>query len=166
MRDLGRPLLLTAGLAGLWWLLSDGDRGSWLVGLPAVAAAGWAVWRLRPAGGGPVSVVGLLGFLGLFLWESARGGVDVARRTLAPRLDVAPGFSVFNSRLQRPDALVFFAACLCLLPGTLAARLEGQRIEVHLLDAGEDPDPGLRRLEAAVARLYPGSATEPGSTTG
>ena len=43
--------------------------------------------------------------------------------------------------------------CVSLLPGTLAARLDGDQVELHLLDAGEDPEPELRRLEQAIARL-------------
>jgi multicomponent Na+:H+ antiporter subunit E len=148
------PLTLAA-LAGLWWLLSDGDPASWIIGLPAVAAAGWSAHRLRSGGASTISASGLLRFLPFFLWESLRGGIDVALRTLAPRMRIHPGFTVYRTRLRRRDARVLFANCVSLLPGTLAADVDGDRLDVHLLDAGSDPAEELRRLELAVARVYP-----------
>ena len=44
--------------------------------------------------------------------------------------------------------------CISLLPGTLAARLDGDRVELHLLDESVDPEPGLLRLEQAIARMF------------
>jgi multicomponent Na+:H+ antiporter subunit E len=103
-------------------------------------------------------MIGVLRFVPFFLWESLRGGIDVALRTLAPRMPVHPGFVTYPiGLLRRRDARVFFANCLCLLPGTLAADLSGDRLEVHLLDMGTDPATELRRLERAVARVYPDS---------
>lgn len=141
-------------LASLWWLLSGGDPGSWLIGIPAVLAAGWAARRLRMGERWTISASGVLRFLPLFLWESLRGGIDVARRTLAPRLRVQPGFILYRTGLQRPGARVFFANCVCLLPGTLAADLQDDRIRVHMLDAAFDPQVELKRLERAVALVY------------
>jgi len=142
-------------LAGVWWLLSDGDPASWAIGLPAVAAAGWSARRLGSRGDGAVSVLGLLRFLPLFLWESLRGGTDVALRTLAPRMRIHPGLALYRTRLQRQDARVFFTNCVCLLPGTLAANLEGDRLDIHLLDVDSDPTDELGHLERAVSRVFP-----------
>jgi multicomponent Na+:H+ antiporter subunit E len=151
-----RHLVVRLGLlAGLWWLLADGDPASWVVGLPAVAAALWASRRLRPPRAGVLSVPGLLRLLPLFLWESLRGGVDVTRRSLAPRMRIRPGLAEYRIGLQREDARVFFTNCVSLLPGTLAADLDGDRLDLHLLDTGADLEPELRRLEQAVARVYP-----------
>lgn len=155
MKVNGQAPLMLALLAGLWWLLSGGDPASWVVGLPAVVAATWSAWRLGTGAGTSLSTIGLLRFLPLFAWESVRGGIDVARRTLAPRMRVRPGLVVYRIRLRRQDARVFFANCVCLLPGTLAADLRGDHLDVHLLEAGTDPAGELHRLERAVARVYP-----------
>ncbi len=149
-----RTLALAGPLAGLWWLLTGGSPASWVIGLPAVAAAAWAGRRLGGDAGAGLSLLGLLRFLPFFFWESLRGGVQVAVRTLAPRLRIAPGFSVYRVRLGRPEARVFFANCVCLLPGTLAVDLDNERLELHLLDSASDPSAELRRLECAVARVY------------
>jgi multicomponent Na+:H+ antiporter subunit E len=149
-----RDLLLIPVFAALWWLLTDGAPDSWLLGLPAVLAASWWTQRLRCSRSGTISWLGLLRFIPMFLWESLRGGIDVTRRVLAPRLRLQPGFLVYQTRLREPPARVFFANCMCLLPGTLAAELDGQRLNVHLLDATIDNTGELRRLEHAVARIY------------
>lgn len=147
-----------ASLAGLWWLLSDGDPASWVIGLPAVVAAGWSAQRLTSGHNGAVSVAGLLRFVPFFIWESLRGGIDVALRTLAPRMRIRPGLATYRTALRRQDARVFFANCVCLLPGTLAADLNGDRLDIHMLDAASDPVGELRRLELPVARVYPDTA--------
>jgi multicomponent Na+:H+ antiporter subunit E len=149
-------------LASLWWLLSGGDPGSWLIGIPTVLAAGWAARRLRMGERWTISASGVLRFLPLFLWESLRGGIDVARRTLAPRLRVQPGFTLYHTGLQQPGARVFFANCVCLLPGTLAADLQDDRIRVHMLDANFDSQVELKRLERGVALVYGQTDYEPG----
>jgi len=140
--------------AVLWWLLADGDKGSWMIGIPAVLAASWAASAL---GGGVrrnISLRGLLRFVSLFLWESLRGGLDVAGRTLAPRVRIDPGFTVYRTHLKNPGARLLLANSMCLLPGTLAADLHNDQIEVHMLDAAIDPQTELGRLERAVAKIY------------
>jgi len=150
-----RMALTLGSLAGVWWLLSDGEPASWIIGLPTVIAAGWAVRRLGPAQAGALSVRGLLRFIPFFLWESLRGGVDVALRTLVPKMRIRPGFSQFRTKLRRQDARVFFTCCMGLLPGTLAVELQGDSLEIHLIDVALDADAELGRLERAVARIFP-----------
>ena len=147
-------LAITALLAVLWWLIAQGRSDAWLVGVPAVALAALASARLGGAALPALSLVALPGFIALFLRESLAGGLDVARRTLAPRLRIQPGFGRYCTRLQDPRARVLLVNCISLLPGTLAADLDGEHVELHLLDSRDDPDPQLRRLEQAIARLF------------
>jgi multicomponent Na+:H+ antiporter subunit E len=152
------PQLLLPGLAltGLWWLLSAGAPESWLVGAPTVALALWVQRRQSRHESARLSLIGLLRFLPFFIAESVRGGLDVAQRTLAPQMRINPGLSRYRTRLRRPAARLLFTNCVSLLPGTLAARLvEVDQLELHLLDADIDPEPDLRRLERAVARVFP-----------
>ncbi len=146
---------LTAGFifAVCWWFLSNGSAESWLIGAPALATAVWARLRLREDSELRLSLVGLAKFLPLFVWESFRGGVDVVRRTLTHPLRVNPGFVNYRTRLETPAARTFFTSCVGLLPGTLAADLKDDLLEIHSLDLSADLGTELRRLEAAVARL-------------
>lgn len=149
--------LLVPGLflAAFWWLLTGGEPASWGIGLPVVLSATWARHRLKRGEGASYSLRGLIRFLPFFFWQSLWGGLDVARRTLSPRLPVDPGFFLYRTRLSQPQARVFFANCISLLPGTLSADLQDDRINVHLLDAATDPTAELVRLEHAVQGLFP-----------
>jgi multicomponent Na+:H+ antiporter subunit E len=156
-------LLVTLFFAALWWLLTGGLSNSWIVGVPVVIVASWSAWQLGMSERWLISVSGLLRFVPLFLWESMRGGINVARRTLAARIRIEPTFTVYRSALEQQSARVFFANCVCLLPGTLAVDLQGERLKVHLLDASRDPHADLRRLEQAVAIVYQQKDFEHGS---
>lgn len=147
-------LTSTAILAGLWWLIVQGRADAWLIGLPAVALASWASIRLGGNELPGLSLGGLLPFITLFLRESVRGGIDVARRTLGPGLRIEPGFRRYRLHISHPAARVLLINCIGLLPGTLAADLDGDHADLHLLDTGENPDPQLLQLEQAVARLF------------
>ncbi len=147
-------LARTAILALLWWIITQGEVGAWLIGLPAVVLAAMASVSFGGAALSRVSLLGLPGFVALFLRESVRGELDVARRTLAPTLRIQPGFKNHRLQLNDPSARIFLTNCISLLPGTLAARLDGDHVEIHLLDASADPEPDLRRLEQAIARLF------------
>jgi multicomponent Na+:H+ antiporter subunit E len=150
-------LWVAAGTA-VWWLISGGEPDSWLVGAPAVAVAAWAGLRL---GSRDVrlhmSLPGLLRFLAFFLWESLRGGLDVAFRTLRARPRVRPGFQHHHTGLPEGAARIFFVNCVSLLPGTLAADLQGDWVTVHVIDTEAENARELARLERAVARVF-GSA--------
>lgn len=154
-----RNLVTVALLSGLWLLLTDGDPTSWIIGVPVILGAYLTMRRL-----GSVhtalhtalpSLLGVLYFMPFFLWESLRGGVDVALRTLTPRMRVDPGFCSYPIRLQRHEARLLFANCVSLLPGTLAADLvNNDRLTIHLLDTSADSMKELQRLERAVGRVY------------
>jgi multicomponent Na+:H+ antiporter subunit E len=144
----------TAILAGLWWLIVQGRADAWLVGLPAVALASWASIRLGGNALPELSIGGLVVFTVLFLRESVRGGIDVACRTLRPGLPIEPGFHRYRLHISHQTARVLLINCIGLLPGTLAADLDGDHADLHLLDTGVNPDLQLLQLEQAVARLF------------
>ena len=144
----------TVILAGVWWLMVQGRADAWLIGLPAVALAAFASIQLGNQALPRLSLTGLPGFLGLFLRESVRGGIDVARRTLGPNLRIEPGFRQYRLHISHPAARVLLINCIGLLPGTLAVDLDGDHAELHLLDVATIQDPQLLRLEAAIARLF------------
>jgi multicomponent Na+:H+ antiporter subunit E len=150
-------LWVAAGTA-VWWLISGGEPDSWLVGAPVVAVAAWAGLRLGSCELRlHVSLPGLLRFLPFFLWESLRGGLDVAFRTLRARPRVRPGFQDHHTKLPEGAARVFFVNCVSLLPGTLAADLREDWVVVHVIDTEAENARELARLERAVARVFVGA---------
>ncbi|MBV2090777.1 MAG: Na+/H+ antiporter subunit E [Candidatus Thiodiazotropha sp. (ex Ctena orbiculata)] len=143
------------GLLSLVWLLLAGqDWNSWLVGLPAVILATWSTLLLRAPAEGRFNLPGFLRFLPYFIWESILGGIDVASRVVSPKMRIAPGFLSYRMRLSHPSARRLFVNSLSLLPGTLAADLDGDSLHIHALDRGTDPDGELKRLERMVSAVY------------
>ncbi len=147
-------LTRTALLAGLWWLIVQGSLNAWVIGLPAIAAAAFASMLLNGKELPRLSLSGFFRFLALFLRESVVGGIDVARRTLRPRLRINPGFTTYHLSLRDARARVLLINCIGLLPGTLSADCQGDHALLHLLDVGEDPERQIRRLEQAIADLF------------
>jgi multicomponent Na+:H+ antiporter subunit E len=143
-----RALLLGLG----WWVLTE-DAAAWAFGLPVILLALAASFRLGLSAASP-TLRGLPRFLGFFLWQSLRGGVDVARRALHPRMPLAPALVEFPLRLSEPAARVFLANIVNLLPGTLIAELAGRRLRVHVLDRRMAAAESLRAVEERVAALF------------
>jgi len=103
---LPRVLISTAILAGLWWLITQGRADAWLIGPPAVAFASWASIHLGGNELPRLSLGGLVSFITLFLLESVRGGIDVARRTLGPGLRIEPGFHRYRLHISWINSIV------------------------------------------------------------
>jgi len=127
----------------------------WWFALPAVGLAVTASLALVP---GPWrlhwSPEGLARFVPFFLFQSLRGGLDVACRTFHPRLPLNPSLVRYPLRLEQSPAQVFMANVVSLLPGTLSADLEGSVLTVHALDIGLPVTEQLQTLESRVARLF------------
>lgn len=144
--------LRTVLFALMWWILTDGAMGSWLVGAPVVLFAMLVSVLLLP----PVacSLLGVVRFVPFFLWRSLCGGVDVGRRALHPRLPISPG--LFNHRWRLPPGLprVFMANIVSLLPGTLSAELGANYLQVHVLDDQKGFLSELDKVEQRVATIF------------
>ncbi|MFG9450978.1 Na+/H+ antiporter subunit E [Pseudomonas aeruginosa] len=151
-----RALAVAALLALLWFVLAGGDAASWIVGVPAVAAALLLArrvgapppaWRLDPAGA--------LRFAAFFVRESMRGGIDVAGRVSARRPRVAPGLVHYRWRLPAGSpGRALFVLCASLLPGTLVAAADDHEVLIHALDATAPVAGELAALEEHVAALF------------
>lgn len=142
-----------AMLVGLWLVLTGADIGSLVVGFPAVLLATLASRRLVARK--RVNFASLLAFLPFFLLRSLAAAFDVARRTFAPRLLISPGLVSYDISLRQGLSRVVFMNTVSLLPGTLSAALEDDRLTVHVLDAGRDHPGELARLEKIMARIFP-----------
>lgn len=147
-------LVHAAVFAALWWALTGGAAGSWVVGLPVVVAATAASRRLWPRDTGWWSPLALARFLVFFLRESVRGGADVARRAFAPSLPLDPAMVEVRCRLPQGPAEVFLVDVLSLLPGTLSVDLRGSVLTVHVLDRATPAEAELRVLEDLIAAMF------------
>lgn len=136
----------------IWWALTDGAINSWLIGVPAVFFATIvSVWLLP---GLSISLMGLLRFTPFFLMHSLRGGIDVAKRVLHPKLPISPALVCYRWRLPQGLSRVFMANTVSLLPGTLSADLEEEYLHVHVLDQTADFVSEMNLLEERVAQIF------------
>lgn len=195
LTSLLRQLRSIALFALLWWVLTEGEADSLAVGVPFVLIAALVSTqfgtrfgtRLRTgvhAGSSTRSRIGIsqtgigtsdsvpawspLGLaqlLPFFLWHSLRGGIDVARRALAPRLRLRPIQVSYRLRLPAGPATILMANLTSLLPGTLSVAVDDYALWVHVLDSSSDVQRDLAALERRVAALF-GLRLEPGPVVG
>lgn len=134
------------GFAALWAVLSGGD--GWIIGIPIIILAATMSCLSSPVN--RWSLPGLARFVPYFLWNSLRGGFDVAVRALHPRLPIEPAVVNYELRLKNATANVLLADTVTLLPGTLSADLRGDVLLVHVLNAS---GPFLNTLQAVERRV-------------
>lgn len=150
-----RALLFRLGAFALLWLVvTENEPGAWPFGLVVVGAATWASWVLLPPLPFGWRAGAVLRFVPWFLWQSLRGGLDVAWRALDPRLPIAPRLTRHRLRLPPGPPRVILTDTLSLLPGTLAAGSEHGRVRIHWLDPGPDWAEAVDADERRVAGLF------------
>lgn len=148
--SLPRVLAWLAVTTALWAVLSD--NSGWYLGLPTVllatgmaAALNTRPWTLR------LKHVPAFGVF--FLYNSLRGGWDVARRTLRPSAPVDPVWVRHELQSADPGVCLALSAIVGLLPGTLASHFDETHVHIHLLDGSTDWQGTVQTLERLLIRL-------------
>jgi multicomponent Na+:H+ antiporter subunit E len=143
---------MAAVLILLWQILAQ--NAGWTFGVEAVFAViltSMFFGMLLPA---HYNFSGLILFACYFLVEALRGGVDVAWRTLSPKLPIAPVWLNYSLTLPEGSPRVLFLNCVSLLPGTLSVALKDNVALVHSLNASASAETELARLEYWVMRVF------------
>jgi multicomponent Na+:H+ antiporter subunit E len=137
----------------VWMVIAGGDADDLLPGLGAATLATWASLRLMPPDpvGGSVRWLSALGLFARFVRVSVLAGLDVARRALAPRMRLDPGFVRYRPQLPPSDARSLFQAMTSQMPGTIPSGTEPSgAIAYHCLDASQ---PVAEQLAEEESRL-------------
>lgn len=73
-------------------------------------------------------------------WEVVKANIDVAKRVLAPKLNISPTMVRLTASQKTDLGLVIYANSITLTPGTVSVDVEPGEILVHALsrDAAED----------------------------
>lgn len=153
-RSLPSLLLRTAALILMWWILTDGDLSSLYFGVPIAIVAGLVSLSLAPPHPMGLRIAGVLPYAAYFAIKSVAGGIDVARRALAPSMPIDPAFVEYRIGLTGSVPRVLFANTISLLPGTLSARVVEGTLQVHALDVTTAVHADLRELEDRVGALF------------
>ncbi|MGE4340296.1 MAG: Na+/H+ antiporter subunit E [Pigmentiphaga sp.] len=142
----------------VWLTLSGGDAGGLMLGAAVTAGATWASLRLLPPDRYRVNLAAAAGLLPGFLFSSFKGGIDVARRALHPRMPLDAGWIAYRTKLPRGLPRVSFGCETSLLPGSLVAGARGDVLYVHCLDKGQDLVGALGREERRIAAAFAAEA--------
>ena len=136
--------------AVIWALFSEGS--GWTFGVPSILlAAGLSLWLgLRPW---HPSLPALPGFLGFFLGKMAAGAWDVAFRALHPRRPLQPAWLDYTLTTSSSQVRLVLSALVGLLPGTLASRVDGNQMRMHVLDQRQPWEATVQTLERRLERL-------------
>lgn len=140
--------------AALWWVLAEGRFETWGLAVVGVGAATWASLRLAPPGARPFDAAGFARFVAFFVYNSLRGGAQVAWMALRHRPDLRPALIDLPVSLPPGASRVLLLNALGLMPGTLGIRLYGARLRLHVLDERLPVAAEARALEAHIARLF------------
>ncbi|MFW5816201.1 MAG: Na+/H+ antiporter subunit E [Wenzhouxiangella sp.] len=140
----------------LIWIALNGLSGLVIGSLAALAGAGLGAW-LAPEAPYPWHPWRWLVFIGFFLWESFKGGSDVAARALHPGLPIDPRFHEYAIKLPVGKPTTLLVSFISLLPGTLSVALDRQhqRLVVHALT--DSAMESVVRLERQLVQVF-GSA--------
>lgn len=145
--SVARLIVTASGFAFFWAILAEGE--GWGAGIPVICLA--TAMSFNPIPKNQWSFTGLARFLPYFIWNSLRGGIDVAARALNPRLPIDPAVIRYEVSLDSAEARVLMANTVTLLPGTLSADLRGNVLLVHVLNASGSFMETLATLEKRVA---------------
>lgn len=140
--------------ASFWWALTGGDSTSWIIGLPAILLGVYVSFLLSSPSEYRLWLPALPGFLLYFISTSLVAGLDIARRTLSPRLPLMSNMVAFETPLQGLPRWLLMSS-LSLMPGTLSVRSESDGLLIHSLDSADTTHKSLRQLENHIARLLP-----------
>ncbi|MBB1035204.1 Na+/H+ antiporter subunit E [Dietzia sp. CQ4] len=139
----------------LWWILAEGDTRFWHYGLVATAVATAVSLRALPparprTGRRPWEIPGLAGW---FLLALLRGGIDVARRALDPRMPISPHTRRLPIRSGAPAARRLALWMINLMPGTLVSDEGEDWVDLHVLAEDIDADQAWAGLERRLGRI-------------
>ncbi len=147
-----------------WVVLVEGREVSTVLIVPGLLLGAVAsVWIRRgtAAGAHGARAGQVRGWLMLVAWMVpvlVRGGIDVARRALAPSCPVHPAIVEWEAAGTSRAGRELMAVLVSTMPGTLATSIHGTRMRIHLLDDRLDWQASMRQLEELVGRLHPPAA--------
>ncbi len=82
----------------------------------------------------PKSLLAMVGYVFMFGWEVIKANVDVAKRVIAPTVDIKPGIVKIKTRLKTDLGRLVLANSITLTPGTLTVDVIGDTLYIHWID--------------------------------
>ena len=144
-----------------WLILAGVNPADLPAASAAVVAAVWASLRLMPPGTLHVSLAGTVRLAAGFPLGALVAGIDVARRALAPRLSLRPGFVTCPLRQAPGPAREAFLMYASLLPGTIPCDAsDDAAVLEHAVDVTQPIAEQIAREEARFMRAVRGAVRD------
>jgi multicomponent Na+:H+ antiporter subunit E len=155
LRDAGGILLTRAVIFFAIWLSITGwQPENILIGVAATVASTVVSLAISPRLGPQIRLGSLAALIVSFLGGSIVAGIDVARRALAPELNLRPGFVSFALRLPEGFARNAFSALSSLQPGALPTGADDGALIVHAIDVTRPVQQALAADEELFMRVF------------
>ncbi|MFH1217424.1 MAG: Na+/H+ antiporter subunit E [Pseudomonadota bacterium] len=138
----------------LWYALAGDKAQSWIIGLPVILLATFFSLLFASPCTYSISPFGFILFIPFFLKLSFLGGCDVMRRAFDPRMPMNPGLVIYNISLPQGPPQVLLVNCISLLPGTISADLQRQRVTIHSIDKDIPVWASIHLLERKISRIF------------
>lgn len=146
-----RGTVLWAMLFLAWWAISEGDENGLIWG--GLVSLLLTIWVQRQRVISRMQWRFLPGLVVFYLVEAFQGAVDVAIRAFELRPRTESYLMDYELKLTTPWAKDVWIGLIGLMPGTLAVGVDGNRVQVHILDHRLAVMDALKRLEWHLQRL-------------
>ncbi len=129
-------------LFAVWMMLTDTSRQEVLFGAGTAILIVLLFHRklsvLEDVKLTPKSLVFMVRYLFVFMWELLKSNLDVALRVIKPALPINPGIVKVKTSLKSPLGRAFLANSITLTPGTLTVEMKGDFFYIHWIDVTTD----------------------------
>lgn len=144
----------------LWLLLVAGELSSLWFGLPCVLLIA-GLLPLPPAATRRIQWRMLPGFIGFFLWQSLRSGVDLSWRILRGSQTLAPCQICYRLVGCDEQQRLLLIVTLNLMPGTLVTQVQDTQIRLHQIHPEVFQAEQMQLLQQRIASLLSPPIEEP-----
>lgn len=145
-------------LFAVWVMLTDTSRSELLFGIGTALFVVFLFHKklslLEDVKLSPKSLVYMVMYLFVFMWELLKSNIDVALRVIKPELPINPGIVKVKTTLKSPLGRAFLANSITLTPGTLTVEMKDDFFYIHWIDVTSDNIEGATRLIVSNFEKY------------
>ena len=102
----------------------------------------------------PKSIIFMIIYFFVFLWELIKANFDVAKRVISPKLPINPGIVKVKTKLKSPIGRAFLANSITLTPGTLTVEMKDDYFYIHWIDVTSDDIEGATKSIVSSFEKY------------
>ncbi|TWX52178.1 hypothetical protein ESZ28_13145 [Colwellia hornerae] len=147
-------------LTGFWFLLTDGELTSLLVGVVFIPMSIFVSAKLSEKTDSAnrtfyINIAKVPKFIWFFIYQSIKGGTDTAVRVFSVDMKLQPEFIHYSIKhLPGGSPMNLFMNVVSLLPGSVSVIREPTSVLVHVLTVTSSSLEDIYQCELAICELY------------